>query len=159
MCNIKLFKNIKKSIYYNQINFLFKQNFIGKLIKKGNKFHALKIFNKLKYLIKVKIKKDPTIILFLVIFKSIIKFHFIKKRFGGSKKEIPIYLNKKRQIKFIIKKIFNYSKSAERRKSLNLLKFVNLCLSTLKRKGFLLVDKRKAFIKAKDNRILVKSLK
>src|SRR3954470_14192981 len=104
---------------YNQINFLFKQNFVGKLIKKGNKFKALKFFNKLKYLIKLKLKKNPNIVLFLVVFYSIIKFHFIKKRLGGSKKEIPIFLNKNRQIKFIIKKIFNYSKSLNKRKSLN----------------------------------------
>lgn len=105
----KSIKFIKNTSYYSEVNFLFKENFIGKLIKKGNKLRALKSFNKLKYLIKLKLKKDINIVLFLVIYYSIIKFHFIKKRFGGSKKEIPLYLNKNRQIKFIIKKIFNYS--------------------------------------------------
>jgi ribosomal protein S7 len=159
MNNNLLIKNLKKNQYYNQINFLFKQNFIGKLIKKGNKSYALNSFNKLKYFIKKKFKKDPNLLLFLVIFYSTVKFHFIKKRFGGSKKEIPIYLNKNRQIKFIIKKIFNHSKSLEKRKSLDLNKLINLYLLTIKKKGFLIVNKYKAFIKAKENRILVKSLK
>jgi ribosomal protein S7 len=159
MNNSILIKNLKKNQYYNQTNFLFKQNFIGKLIKNGNKFYALNYFNKLKYFLKKKFKKDPNILLFLVIFYSTIKFHFIKKRFGGSKKEIPIYLNKNRQVKFIIKKMFNYSKSLEKRKSLDLNKLINLYLLTLKKKGFLIVNKYKAFIKAKENKILVKSLK
>jgi len=159
MNNNLLIKNLRKNQYYNQTNFLFKQNFIGKLIKKGNKFYALNYFNKLKFFIKKKFKKDPNILLFLVIFYSSIKFHFIKKRFGGSKKEIPIYLNKNRQIKFIIKKMFNHSKSLEKRKSLDLNKLINLYLLTIKKKGFLMVNKYKSFIKAKENRILVKSLK
>jgi len=73
-------------------------------------------------------------LLFLVMFYSMIKFHFIKKRFGGSKKEIPIYLNKTRQIKFIVKKMFSYSKSLEKRKSLDFNKLVNLCVLTMKKK-------------------------
>ena len=156
----KLFyKHLKNNVYYNHVSFLFMKNFTGKLIKKGNKFYALNSFNKLKYLIKKKFKKDPNILLFLVIFYSTIKFHFIKKRFGGSKKEIPIYLNKTRQIKFIIKKMFSYSKSSEKRKSLDFNKLINLYLLTMKKKGFLVMDKYKAFIKAKENKILVKSLK
>lgn len=157
--NTLLIKNLKKEKYYNQVNFAFKQNFIGKLIKKGNKYYAISIFHKLKYLMKKKIKKDFNLLLFLVMFYSSIKFHFIKKRFGGSKKEIPIYLNKVRQIKFIIKKMFSYSKSLEKRKSLDLNKLTNLCLLTIRKKGALISDKNKAFIKAKENRILVRSLK
>jgi len=57
MNNNLLIKDLKKNQYYNQINFLFKQNFIGKLIKKGNKSYALNSFNKLKYLIKKNLKK------------------------------------------------------------------------------------------------------
>lgn len=157
--NMLLVKNLKKEKYYNQINFLFKKNFIGKLVKKGNKYYAVSCFKNLKYLIKKKIKKDFNLLLFLVIFYSSLKFHFIKKRFGGSKKEIPIYLNKVRQVKFIIKKMFSYSKSLEKRKSLDFNKLVNLCLLTIKKKGFLISEKNKAFIKAKENRILVRSLK
>src|ERR1700748_2206694 len=109
-----LLNNLKKNKYYNEVNFLFKKNFIGKLIKKGNKLYALSSYNKLKYFIKRKFKKDFNLFLFFVMFYSVIKFHFIKKRFGGSKKEVPIFLNKDRQIKFIIKKIFNYSKSLDK---------------------------------------------
>jgi len=152
-------EKIKNSQRYSQINFLFKQNFVGKLVKKGNKTYALKYFNKLKYCIKKNFKKSPNMLLFLLIFYTAIKFHFIKKRFGGSKKEIPIYLNKTRQVKFIIKKIFNYSKSLEKRKSLSLRRLVNLCLLTMKKKGVLIVSKRKAFVKAKENKMLVRSLK
>jgi len=152
-------KFLKKMKYYNNILFLFKQNFIGKLIKKGNKTYALYYFNKFKYLIKSKFKKDFNMLLFFVISISLIKFYFIKKRFGGSKKEIPMYLNKTRQVKFIIKKIFNHSKSLEKQKSIDLNKLVNLFLLTIKKKGFLVSSKRKAFIKAKENKILVKSLK
>jgi ribosomal protein S7 len=154
-----ILNNIKKLKRYHNINFVFKYNFIKKQIKRGNKLYALKIFNKLKYYIKNKFKKDSNLIFFLVFYNSLIKFHFIKKRFGGSKKDIPIYLNKDRQIKFVIKKIFNYSKSVDKRKSLDLEKLVNLFLYTIKKKGPLIIDKKKAFIKAKENRILIKSLK
>lgn len=57
MINNLLIKSLKKDKYYDQINFLFKQNFIGKLTKKGNKSYALKFFNKLKYITKKKNKK------------------------------------------------------------------------------------------------------
>jgi len=129
------------------------------LIKKGNKLYALRCFNRLNFLIKRRFSKSSKISLFLVIFCSMVKFHFIKKRFGGSKKEIPIYLNKTRQVKFIVKKMFSYSKSLEKRKSLDLNKLVNLCVLTMKKKGFLISNKYKSFIKAKENRILIKSLK
>jgi len=104
MGTILLIKNFKKGRYYDNINFLFMQNFVGKLIKKGNKLYALRCLNRLNFLIKRRFSKAPKMLLFLVMFYSMIKFHFIKKRFGGSKKEIPIYLNKTRQIKFIVKK-------------------------------------------------------
>lgn len=55
--------------------------------------------------------------------------------------------------------MFSYSKSLEKRKSLDLNKLVNLYLLTIKKKGFLITEKKKAFIKAKENRILIKSLK
>jgi len=35
MGTILLIKNFKKGRYYDNINFLFMQNFVGKLIKKG----------------------------------------------------------------------------------------------------------------------------
>jgi ribosomal protein S7 len=159
MKNNLLANHLKKNKYYNKINFLFKQNFTGKLIKKGKKLYAIKYFNKVKYFIKKKFKKDFNVLLFLIVFYSTIKFHFIKKRFGGAKKEIPLYLNKDRQIKFIIKKIFNYSKSSEKRKSLDINKLIYLFFLTMKKKGVLVSDKYKSFIKAKENRILVKSLK
>jgi len=159
MINKSFIENLKKEKYYDQKNFLFKLNFIGKLIKKGNKYFALQYFNKLKYLIKKRIKIDFNLLIFLVISYSSIKFHFIKKRFGGSKKDIPIYLNKIRQVKFIIKKMFSHSKSLEKRKSLDLNKLVNLCFLTIKKKGFLISEKNKAFVKAKENKILIKSLK
>jgi ribosomal protein S7 len=157
--NSILIKKFKSSLRYSQINFLFKQNFVGKLIKKGNKFYALKHFYKFKHCIKKNFKKDPNMLLFLIIFYTATKFHFIKKRFGGSKKEIPLYLSKARQVKFIIKKIFSYSKSVEKRKSLSLRRLVNICLLTMKKKGALVVSKRKAFMKAKENKMLVRSLK
>jgi len=159
MSNQALIYSFQKGLYYDNINFLFMQNFIGKLTKKGNKAYALNRFSKLKLLIKSKLNKNPKILLFLVMFYSTIKFHFIKKRFGGSKKEIPIYLNKVRQVKFIIKKMFSYSKSLEKRKSLDLNKLIRLYFLTMKKKGFLIVNKYKSFIKAKENRILIKSLK
>jgi len=104
MGTILLIKNFKKGRHYDNINFLFMQNFVGKLIKKGNKLYALRCLNRLNFLIKRRFSKAPKMLLFLVMFYSMIKFHFIKKRFGGSKKEIPIYLNKTRQVKFIVKK-------------------------------------------------------
>jgi ribosomal protein S7 len=154
-----ILNNLKKLDYYDKINFLFKQNFIGKLIKKGKKRYALNNYYKFKQLIKEKSKKDANLMFFLVFYRSIIKFHFIKKRFGGTKKEIPMFLNKKRQLKFILKKMLNNSKYVEKRKSIDLLKLTSLYLNTLKKKSFLITDKRKALLKARENKILVRSLK
>ena len=156
---ITLFNNLIKQNYYNQINFIFKQNFIGKLIKKGNKFYALKFYNKLKYNLKKKIRKDPNLVILITLIYSIIRFYFIKKRLGGTKKDIPIYLNKQRQVKFIIRKIFSITKSINKRKSLDLNKLVLLYFNTIKRKGPLIINKYKAFVKAKENKILLRFLK
>jgi len=38
----------------------------------------------------------------IALLNSLIKIHFIKSRMGSVKKEIPIYLNFERQVKFTI---------------------------------------------------------
>jgi hypothetical protein len=53
-------------------------------------------------MLKKKTKKSANLIILVALLNSLIKIHFIKFRMGSVKKEIPIYLNFDRQIKFTI---------------------------------------------------------
>lgn len=45
--------------HFNKVFFLLQKIFIGKLVKKGKKEYAIKLFNNLKHLLKKKNKKKP----------------------------------------------------------------------------------------------------
>ena len=50
------FENYINLDYYNNVYYLLEKVFIGKLIKKGKKLYALKVYNNFKYLLKKKNK-------------------------------------------------------------------------------------------------------
>ena len=54
--------------HYNNVFYLLQKNFIGKLVKKGKKIYALKLFNELKYFLtqKCDIERIKFIELFIV---------------------------------------------------------------------------------------------
>lgn len=151
---------LKKYIYYNysKIYSIYINNLIGKLLKKGRKDLIIKKFFYFKFLSKFKIKKDINFILFLALLNSIIKIHFIKKRFGGTKKELPLYINSKRQITFACSNLIKFSYS-KRNKLINFEKLFDNIVSTSERKGFLIKKNYKEYKKALDNRVFLNYVK
>jgi len=118
---IKKNLNIENYIYkrnYSKMFQIYINNIIGRLLKKGQKEWVLKNFFNLKYLLKLKSKKSINMILFISLMNSIVKIHFMKKRFGGQKKELPIFVNNKRQVTYMVKNLLNFSYS-KRNKLIN----------------------------------------
>jgi ribosomal protein S7 len=150
----KKFIYYKNLLYYNKIYSLFIKKIIGNFLKKGKKLYAIKLFLKLKYLIKKKIKKEPNFILLRALMSTLIKLHFIKKRFGGSKKELPISLKIERRVKFSIKSFLNYSIS-NRTNFIDINKLLELLIISSKRRGPIMKKNYLAYKKALDNKIFL----
>lgn len=143
--------------HYNKMFYLLQKNIIGKLIKKGKKIYALKVFNLLKYWLKKKTKKDANLLLLIGVFNSLIKVHFVKIRFGGVKKEIPVPLKFDRQIRFAISSLLNYVKKQKR--SINIKKLANLICYCYKFKGPIIKKNYQLYKKAIENRVLISFIK
>lgn len=126
------FENYTALKHYNKIYYILKKNIVGKLIKKGKKINAIKIFNLLQFWLKRKTKKNSNLLLLIGVFNVLRKFNFVKVRFGGVKKEIPIPLKFERQIRFAISDILNYMKKNKR---INLKRLANLICYCYKSKG------------------------
>ena len=97
-----IFESYLQLKHFNKVFFILQKNFIGKLIKKGKKAYAIKLFNSLKYYLKKKTKKNPNFLILVAVLNSLLKVHFVKIRLGGQKREVPIPLKFERQIKFAI---------------------------------------------------------
>jgi len=54
-------ENIINTKFYNKLYYLYINTLVGKLIKKGNKFNALKIYKKIKENIKLRTNKEKEI--------------------------------------------------------------------------------------------------
>lgn len=144
--------------HFNKVFFLLQKIFIGKLVKKGKKEYAIKLFNNLKYLLKKRTKKNPNFLILVAVLNSLLKVHFIKIRLGGSRKEIPVPLAFERQIKFAITEML-YNVKTKQNKSINLKKLVNLICFCYKKTGP--VIKRNYFLykKAIENKVLLNFIK
>lgn len=140
--------------YYKDLHFIFKKKLLSSFLKRGNKLYALKLFNNLKYILKSNTKIDSNLLFLNFVLNSLTKFHFIKKRKGGSIKEIPIPITDKRQIGSIIKILIRFSKS-KRTFNPNLKKIIYFILVTNKNKGPFIVRKYRFFRKAFDNKFLL----
>lgn len=90
------------------------------------------------------------------VFNSLNKVHFIKKRFGGMKKDIPVPLKFERQISFVISFLLNY---VRKNKSINLKKLANFFCYAYKSKGLLLKKNYASYKKAIENRVLISFIK
>lgn len=152
------FENYINLDYYNNVYYLLEKNFIGKLTKKGKKIYALKVYNNFKYLLKRKTKQNPNLIITIGVINSLIKVHFIKKRFGGVKKDIPIPLTFERQIRFAISELLYYVKT-QRMKSINIKKLVNIICYCYKFKGPIIKQNFRLYKKAMVNRVLLNFIK
>ena len=91
-------------------------------------------------------------LILIAILNSLVKVNFIKKRFGSSKKEIPIFLKFERQIKFSIRTFLSLCTTS---KGIFLNKLVNLICNTYKKKGLIMKKNFLIYKKAIDNKVLL----
>jgi ribosomal protein S7 len=96
------FRDMLKVKYYKKVFSMLKVVLIGKLIRRGKKLNAWKIYFLLHYMLKKKTKVSSNLIVLIALLNTLIKIHFIKFRMGSVKKEVPIYLSFERQVKFTI---------------------------------------------------------
>jgi len=153
-----LFEDYIKLDYYNKVFYLLQLHFIGKLVKKGKKLYALKVYNNLKLLLKNKTKLNSNLVLLVSVLNSLIKVHFIKKRFGGTRKDIPLPLKLERQVRFAVTELLSYAYT-KRIKSVNIKRLAKIICYSYKYKGPLIRTNRQLYKKAKDNRVLLNFIK
>lgn len=153
--NIKYYLQFK---YYSNIFYLLNKTLIGKLVKKGRKLYAWKLYFILKNLLKRKAKKDTNVILLIGLIHSLRKIHFIKKRFGSVKKEIPVELKFERQIKFALNSWLKYVR-IKPNYSINLKKLALYICASFKLRGPIIRDNYILYKKAIENRILLNFIK
>lgn len=144
--------------YYQDLHFIFTNKLLNRFLKKGKKMRALKFLNNLKYILKLHSKIDPNFLFLMAVLKSLSKIHFIKKKRGGSLKEIPIPISYKRQVGSIVKFLIRLSKS-NRTFNVNLKKVASLIFLTNKNKGPLIIRKYRSYKKAFDNKFLLYLIK
>jgi len=94
-------------------------------------------------------------ILFISLMNSIVKIHFMKKRFGGQKKELPIFVNNKRQVTYMVKNLLNFSYS-KRNKLINFERLMDNIKYASQRKGLLIRKNYQMYKKAIENRVVVR---
>ena len=151
------FRDMMKVKYYKKVFSMLKKVLIGKLIKKGKRLNAWKMYFLLQYLLKKKTNKSSNLITLIALLNSLIKIHFIKFRMGSVKKEIPIYLNFERQIKFTINSWFRYSFKGLMKNNLKAL--VKLIGLSYKNKGPVVRKNFQEYKKALDSKVFLRFLK
>jgi len=151
------FRDMLKVKYYKKVFSLLKVILIGKLIKRGKRLYAWKIFFSLQYMLKKKTKKSGNLLILIALLNSLIKIHFIKFRMGSVKKEIPIYLSFERQIKFTIDSWLKYSFKGLIKNNLKAL--VKLIGLSYKHKGPVVRKNYQEYKKALDAKVFLRYLK
>jgi len=150
-------RDMLKVKYYKKVFSMLKVVLIGKLIKRGKKLYAWKMYSLLQYMLKKKTKKASNLITLIALLNSLIKIHFIKFRMGSVKKEIPIYLNFERQVKFTINSWIKYSFKGLMKNNLKAL--VKLIGLSYKNKGPVVRKNFQEYKKALDSKVFLRFLK
>lgn len=150
-------RDMLKVRYYKKVFSMLKVVLIGKLIKRGKKLYAWKMYSLLQYMLKKKTKKSSNLITLIALLNSLIKIHFIKFRMGSVKKEIPIYLNFERQVKFTINSWIKYSFKGLMQNNLKAL--VKLIGLSYKNKGPVVRKNFQEYKKALDSKVFLRFLK
>jgi len=142
---------------YNALYYLFIKVLLGKLIKKGNRFKALKLYKNLKEKIKFNSnkKKDILFIFLLSVLRSKSKVSFKEIRLGSQKKELPMPVEEKKQVLVVVEYLLKFSKNGKR---LELNKLAELIATSYKGKGRMIGFKRFKYKKAIENRSLLNIL-
>lgn len=147
-------KNYKNNKYYYNLHSIFLKKLLSCFLKKGKKAYASKLVNNLKWILKKKTKIDSNLLFVITLLNSLTSFYFIKKKKGGSLKEIPMPITYKRQSAYIIK-ILKRITMSKRTFNPSLRNVTLLILLTCKNKGPLIARKYKNYRKAFDNKFLL----
>ena len=142
---------ISSKYFYN----LYIKTIIGKIIKKSNKFNALRLYKKIRENTKLQTNKQKNIpfIFFSAMYNSMPKVLFKEIRLGSQKKDIPMPINKKKQVLVAVETLLNISK---RNKKVDFNKLIDCIISSYKNKGIIIRKKRIKYKKAIENKILLK---
>lgn len=148
-------KNIINSKRFNKFFYLYINVLIGKLIKKGKRFTALKIFKKIKENIKLQTnkKKKNSFIFFQAMFNSMPKVSFKEIRLGSQRKDVPIPIDKKKQVLVAVETLLDFCK---KNKKLELNRLIECIILSYKNKGIIIRKKKIKYKKAIENKILLK---
>jgi ribosomal protein S7 len=151
-------KKFLKSEIYNKLYHLYIKTLVGKLIKKGHKFKAYKIFKNIKENIKVQINKEREIsfIFFLAMLNSMPKVSFKEIRLGSQKKEIPISISERKQVLVSVETLLKFSR---KNKKLELDKLIECIISSYQNKGIIIRNKKFKYRKAIVNKMLLNVFK
>jgi small subunit ribosomal protein S7 len=140
---------------YSKMFNIYINTIIGKLLKQGKKEMVIKIFFNLKYLLKSTCKRDAKIVLFASLINSLVRIHFFKKRLGGQKKSLPIYINNRRKITFMVKNLFKFS-YIKKKKLINIEKLLDNIIKSSERKGPLIKKNYMSYKLALENRVFIR---
>lgn len=132
---------------------LYINTFIGKLIKKGKKDKAFKLYKNIKENIKLDTnKQDPHIVCLLSMLNSMPKVSFKEIRLGSQKKEVPIPISESKQVMVSVDSILKFSK---KKKKLEFNRLISYIISSAKNEGVMITNKKLKYKKAIINRMLL----
>lgn len=132
---------------------LYVKTFIGKLIKKGKKDKALKLYKNIKENIKLDTnKQDPHVICLLSLLNSMPKVSFKEIRLGSQKKEVPMPISEFKQVLVSVDSILKFSK---KKKKLEFNRLISYIISSSNNEGVMITNKKIKYKKAIINRMLL----
>lgn len=151
---MKLKKKTLNSIFSHELYNLYIRTLIGKLIKRGRKINALKIYKKIKENLKLQTEKKSQIsfIIYIAMLNSLSKVSFKEIRMGSQKNQIPIPILEKKQILMSVATLLKLSKN---NKHLQYEKLIEFLIAAYNNKGILIKTKRINYKKAILNKMLL----
>jgi len=138
---------------------LFINKLICRFLKQGKKEYSLKLFYKIKYLLKKKSKREPLLTLLFSMANGLFQFFFIKKRLGRTIKDLPLSLLQTQQVRYYVRRLYKLSKARKIRRGFSLHNMVALILRTFRRKSILIRQNNKNYRKVLANRVFLFILK
>jgi ribosomal protein S7 len=142
------------SVTFNSLYYLFIKTLVGKLIKKGKKYKALKIYKLLKENIKLNTKKrkEVSFIFLLSMLNCMPRVSFKEIRLGSQKKDVPMPINEKKQVLVSVDTLL---KASRNKKKIELDKLIDYIISSCYNKGIIIRNKKLKYKKAIINKMLL----
>lgn len=150
---MKKYRYINSDLF-NESYYLYVNTLVGKLIKKGNRTKAITLYNILKENIKLETKKKREVsFIFLVsMLNSLPKVSFKEIRLGSQKKDVPMPINKKKQVLVSVDTLLKFSKKKKKVEFYNLMNYIIL---SYRNKGIIIRNKKLKYRKAIMNKMLL----